>query len=82
MTRSKDIIASEPSEAPELLGEDDLDAVHAGAYGGSNSCEPYAGDNTCEPPQGGGRASFTDLTIRPKEVDPAFQRPGFTSKQG
>ena len=58
------IIATAPDAAPEVLSADDLDAISAAAYGGSNSCEPYAGDNTCEPPRGG-HASFQDLTIRP-----------------
>ncbi len=58
------IIATAPDDAPEMLNADELDAISAGAYGGSNSCEPYAGDNTCEPPRGG-HASFQDLTIKP-----------------
>ena len=79
MTRPDDIIATEPDEAPEVLTDEVLDAASAGAYGGSNSCEPYAGDNTCEPPAPCGRASFTDLTIRPKQVDPLTARRGFSS---
>ncbi|MEM1299674.1 MAG: hypothetical protein AAGH68_10380 [Pseudomonadota bacterium] len=79
MTCPDDIVATEPPETPELLSEADLDAASAGAYGGSNSCEPYAGDNTCEPPRKAGRANFTDLTIRPKPIDHSADQRGFTS---
>ena len=70
MDDEKNIVAREAPAAPKTLNEDDLDALSAGAYGGSNSCEPYAGDNTCEPPRkGAGRAELQDLTIAPRQTD-------------
>ncbi len=62
--KDSDIIATAPDDLPEVLGADELDAISAGAYGGSNSCEPYSGDNSCEQPSGG-HAGFQELTIRP-----------------
>ena len=64
-----DIIATAPGDSPEMLGGEALDAVSAGAYGGSNSCEPYAGESACENP-GAGHASIQDLKIeRPKRIE-------------
>lgn len=57
------IVATAPDDAPEVLGADELEAISAGAYGGSSSCEPYAGDNTCERPAAG-HASFQTLPIK------------------
>lgn len=57
------IVATAPDDAPEVLSSDELEAMSAGAYGGSSSCEPYAGDNTCEPPAGG-HAGFQTLPIK------------------
>ncbi|MEM7213421.1 MAG: hypothetical protein AAF479_16305 [Pseudomonadota bacterium] len=63
MADQNDIIASAPTDAPEVLDIETLDALSAGAYGGSNSCDPYSGDNSCEDP-GAGHASIQDLQIR------------------
>ncbi len=77
MPDQDDIIAIAEANAPEELALETLDELSAGAYGGSNSCEPYGGDNTCEPPAGG-HASFQDLQIKRPETRKNLTR--FTSK--
>lgn len=82
MPDQDDIIATAAPDAPEELELETLDELSAGAYGGSNSCDPYGGDNTCEPPAGG-HASFQDLEIRrPPEKSQRVGSgdPGFTSR--
>lgn len=78
MQKETDIVASAPPEEPETLADGDLDGLSAGAYGGSNSCEPYAGDNTCEQPSGG-HASFEDLQIK-RDPKKTTRTRGFTAE--
>ena len=82
MNDHDDIVATAGPDMPEVLDAETLDTFSAGAYGGSNSCEPYAGDNTCEPPRSG-HASFQDLTIKPspqKSQRAGRTNAGFTSR--
>lgn len=73
MTNAPDIIATASPDEPETLTAENLDVVSAGAYGGSNSCEPYGGDNTCEPPAAG-RAEFQTIPIERPESHATAQK--------
>ena len=67
MADQNDIIASAPADVPEVLDIETLDALSAGAYGGTNTCDPYSGENSCENP-GAGRAEFQTLPIEKPEL--------------
>ena len=67
MTKPDDIIATAPADVPEVLDLETLDALSAGAYGGTNTCDPYSGENSCENP-GAGRVEFQTIPIEKPEL--------------